>query len=194
LTVSAPEQLFFRLDPADYPDEDVLAGLRALQGGYDASVWRPRPSRPVAPGRRDPRVWSYSLMSAAGLFATRNYGALLLRADDGRIAHSSLVMPRFARFPFMAAQDLQIGATFTAPRHRGKGLALRAIHEIVTRFGEPGRAFWYLTDDSNLASIRVVEKAGFRLAGTGRKKPRMGLKFFGYYDMSPPAGGPDAIN
>jgi RimJ/RimL family protein N-acetyltransferase len=185
--------LFYRLAPDVPPEETALADLRRRQEGYDISYWQPRAGMPFAPGTRDPRVWSYSIMHAAGMFATPHYGALILRGPDGAIDHSSLVMPRFARFPFMGANDLQIGATFTRPAARGRGLALRAIHEIVSRLGEPGRAFWYLTDVTNRASIGVVEKAGFQLVGTGEKKARMGLKFFGFYDISAPAEGRSAF-
>jgi len=30
-----------------------------------------------------------------------------------------------------------------------------------------GRGFWYIVADNNLPSIRVVEKAGFKLVGVG---------------------------
>lgn len=182
--MSDSEHLFFRLDPQQASDPGALATLRDVQPDYQASFWRPGIARPFPPGRYDPRIWSYSLMSAFGMFGTPDYGALLLRDRDGSIVHSSLIMPRFARFPFMGRKDLQIGATFTAPACRGRGLALRAVHEILAELHAPDRAFWYLTDHSNTASIRVIEKAGFRLVGTGKKMPRMGLKFFGFYDMS----------
>lgn len=187
--MSGSDMLFFRLDAAEPPQDRVLAGLRQRQQDHEVSFWQPRPGRPFPPGRLDPRVWSYSVMHAAGMFSSPHYGALILRSRDGAIDHSSLVMPRFARFPFMGVNDLQIGATFTRPEARGRGLALRAVHEIVDRFRAPDRAFWYLTDVTNRASIGVIEKAGFRLIGTGEKRPRMGLKFFGFYDMSAPAQG-----
>jgi RimJ/RimL family protein N-acetyltransferase len=80
--------------------------------------------------------------------------------------------------------------TFTRPDARGNGLALRAVLEIVNRYGDPDRQFWYLTEEANAASVAVIRKAGFELAGTGDKRPRYGLRFLGFYDMAPPAKPP----
>ena len=83
----------------------------------------------------------------------------------------------------MQANDLQIGDTWTDPGHRGKGLAASSIQEIVARCARPGRAFWYLVDDANSASIKAVERAGFSLAGEGRIQKRFGLGILGEYVM-----------
>lgn len=125
-------------------------------------------------------------MYALGLFANRDYAMVMLAANGGAIAHSSMVMPGFARFPFMAAQDLQIGATETGVAYRGQGLAVRAIDEIVERFGRD-RGYWYLTEDANEASVAVIRKAGFRFAGSGDKCPRFGLRALGFYAITNPS-------
>lgn len=132
-------------------------------------------------------------MQLAGMFHAPGYGAVMLSQSGEPVDHRSMIMPRFSRFPFMGVDDLQIGATFTRPEARGKGLALRGTLEIVERFAKPGRNFWYLTEASNPASIAVIRKAGFQLAGVGRKHPRFGLRFLGFYeigaaDQHPPHG------
>lgn len=175
---------------------DVTAARTALEHervrtpGHCASFWQPSLANPFAPGGLDPKLASYTIMNTLGLFDSRNYGAVLLSGEDGTIDHRSIIMPRFVRFPFMAMSDLQIGATFTRPDARGRGLALRAVLEIVNRYGDPGRQFWYLTEEVNAASVAVIRKAGFELVGTGGKRARYGLRFLGFYDMSPSTEAP----
>ncbi|PKN47297.1 MAG: hypothetical protein CVU59_03360 [Deltaproteobacteria bacterium HGW-Deltaproteobacteria-17] len=176
---------FYHLDGRDWQGEARLAAQREA-GDYTASFWRPSIGAPFPPGRSDPRILSYSVMHALGLFSGPDYAMVMLRGADGAIVHSSMVMPGFARFPFMAAADLQIGATETRSAHRGKGLAVRAIDEIVTFFGRE-RGYWYLTDETNEASVAVIRKAGFRYAGSGDKCPRFGLRAFGFYAITHPA-------
>lgn len=173
---------FYRLGtPAG--DDGALADLRARQPAHQAGFWQPSTVRPFAPGGFDPKLASYTFMQLAGMFHATGYGAVLIARPGQPLDHRSMIMPRFARFPFMELDDLQIGATFTRPEARGQGLALRGVLEIVERFARPGRSFWYLTDATNPASIAVIRKAGFELAGTGRKHPRFGLRFLGFYDI-----------
>ena len=135
----------------------------------------------------------FAAMHAIRLFGNRNYAMLVLRDGTGRIAHSSMVFPPFARFPFMAPGDLQIGATFTQPDQRGQGLALRAIEEIVARFGPETETFWYLTAKSNAASQAVIRKAGFAYVGSGSKRPRFGSRLLGYYCLDSVASDDQGI-
>lgn len=176
---------FYHLDGRDWQGDARLADAHRSDD-YAASFWQPSFGTPFPPGRSDPRILSYSAMHALGLFRSRDYAMVMLRDGAGAIAHSSMVMPGFARFPFMAADDLQIGATETRPQHRGKGLAVRAIDEIVGRFGR-ARSYWYLTEVANEASVAVIRKAGFRYAGSGDKCPRFGLRAFGFYAITHPA-------
>lgn len=177
--------LFFALADSDWLGAERLRDLRMQTHEYRLSFWQPSMSRPFPPGRRDPRILAYSVMHATGLFASSSYSMVQLLTPDGSIAHSSLIMPRFARFPFMGLDDLQIGATETSPIHRGRGLAVRAIDETIATLGRSGRTFWYLTEDANTASIAVIRKAGFSLVGRGMKVPRLGLTTFGYYAITP---------
>lgn len=179
---------FYRLSGGSSPDPAV-GGLRLRQPRHHARFWRPSLAAPFPPGRFDPKLASYTAMQALGMFEAPGYGAVLIEREDGTIDHRAMLMPRFTRFPFMAPDDLQIGATFTTPEARGQGLALRAIHEVVEHFARLGRTFWYLTDETNLASVAVIRKAGFELAGTGGKRARCGLRFLGFYDMVPPDRG-----
>jgi GNAT superfamily N-acetyltransferase len=175
--------LFFRLDGSSWAGESRLAASRMQNGGTAVTFWTPSLSSPFPPGRRDPRIWSYSLLHALRQFGCADYSMVTLKDNSGSIAHSSMVMPAFARFPFMGQRDLQIGATETDPAFRGRGLAVRAIDEAIAHFGRD-RTYWYLTEAANAASVSVIRKTGFTLAGTGGKNPRLGFQAIGYYAIT----------
>ena len=114
------------------------------------------------------------------LFQGREY-ALLLRYENGELVHRSCIFPRFYRFPFMGRRDLQVGDVWTAPPYRSRGTAGRALKEILRRFRD--RAVWYVCEESNVASIRVAESAGMRIAGFGTRTKRLGLRVLGQFRM-----------
>ena len=47
-----------------------------------------------------------------------------------------------------------------------------------------GRTFWYVVDEDNASSIRVAEKAGFRLVGSGLRTKRLGLRVLGRFVLA----------
>ena len=81
----------------------------------------------------------------------------------------------------MGKDDLQIGDTWTAEEHQRKGIASFAIKKILELKKKPGRRFWYVTEEDNLASIRAVEKAGFAQIGKGERFDRLGIRLIGSY-------------
>jgi hypothetical protein len=126
----------------------------------------------------------YSVFHRLGVFANPDYSAICVEEEEGKPLHVSCVFPRFFRFPFMAADDLQIGATFTVAGARGCGFAQRALIEAVRRLAKPGRAFWYLTEVANQASCQVAERAGFEMVGHGARMPRFGVGVLGAYRLA----------
>ena len=118
------------------------------------------------------------------MFANGDYG-LLVVYDAGRIVHRSGLFPRYARFPFMTREDLQIGDVWTDPDHRSHGLASFALQELVRAKAGPGRRIWYVVELGNAASIRTVEKAGFTLVGQGARTKPFGLSLLGQFVMAP---------
>lgn len=179
------EVMFFRLDGAAWGGRERVIARRATAPDYAVHFWSPSLRVPFPPGRRDPRIMTYSLMHVAGMFGCPDYAMVMLKHRSGALAHSSMIIPAFARFPFMGSDDLQIGATETPPAFRGQGLAAWAIDEIIARHGSD-RTYWYLTEAANTASVSVIRKAGFTLAGTGDKRPRFGLRPLGYYAINSP--------
>jgi RimJ/RimL family protein N-acetyltransferase len=159
-----------------------------IGGGLDSpywwTVWRPR-SWPALPPRlpnhrfklRFLFRWSLHRLH---LFAGSGSGALLIY-DRRRLVHYSGFTPRYWRFPFVADDDFQIGDTWTDPAHRGRGLASFALQRVVMTLAKPGRRLWYVVEDINKPSIRVVEKAQFILAAKGTWVRPWGLKLASAY-------------
>jgi RimJ/RimL family protein N-acetyltransferase len=154
---------------------------------YSYAIWRPSPLRVWPPNTRGIKLklrflfrW---ILHQLHIFAGRNSGILVVYADT-LLVHYSGFTPRYWRFPFLSDADLQIGDTWTHPAYRGQGLALFALQTIMQAESRPGRRFWYVVEAINAPSIRVVEKAGFCLAGEGAFVKRWGMKLSGAYVMS----------
>lgn len=130
----------------------------------------------------------YLAFHKLGIFASRDYCAVCVDdATTGETLHVSTVFPKYFRFPFMAASDLQVGATFTKDSARGQGLATAALNWAAVHLAAQDRVFWYLTETSNAPSCRVARAAGFSLAGTGFRRPVLGLRVLGKYVLERPA-------
>jgi predicted GNAT family acetyltransferase len=83
----------------------------------------------------------------------------------------------------MKKGDVQIGDVWTHPLFRGKGIASKILETIVADYSSVNKRIWYIVEETNLASIKVVEKCGFDLIGYALKYPRYGCSFLGYYDF-----------
>lgn len=156
----------------------------ALAPEYREDFWRPRFPRLYPDGLK--RFAPHSVLHYTGMFSNPDYSLYLIRRND-EIVHHACVHPRDFRFPFMAADDLQIGVVETWPSERGRGLAAHAIGAIVARYAKAERTFWYIVDRDNTPSIRAVEKAGFTRRGSVEKYRRLGLSVLGSYRFTPPA-------
>jgi RimJ/RimL family protein N-acetyltransferase len=164
----------------------------ALPSGCAGRFWTPSWREPLLPGLPALPFAAWAAMHHLGVFRNRSF-AVYLVTRDGRLVHRSCVLPAWYRLPFMAADDIQIAATHTAPEARGQGLARAAVSAIVARLRAPGRTIWYFADQDNLASLRVIEQCGFTYAGEGVRTRRHGLALLGQYVIdrpAPAAGGP----
>jgi RimJ/RimL family protein N-acetyltransferase len=147
---------------------------------YKMVLWKPSIKEFIPKGTSFYPFLIWSLMHFLRIYPNRKYCVFLIYQDD-RIIHHSVVTPKYFRFPFMEKADLQIGYVWTCPTHRGKGLAKAGIQMILDHHRGLGHRFWYLTEESNVASIKACEKAGFMLFGLGRKKKRLGNNLMGSY-------------
>ena len=175
--------VFYYRSDIGVPENEL--GLRQI---YRSCLWVPsllgaRPQGlPLLP------FFIWWLLHHSRLFANRDYAVFVIYHDD-TVVHRSCVFPGYFRFPFMSHDDLQIGDTWTAPEHRGKGLGTFAVQQVTSLLGKPRRGFWYVVEGGNAASIRVVEKAGFTKVGLGTRTRRLGSRLLGSYIMTTPLGG-----
>lgn len=84
---------------------------------------------------------------------------------DETIVHTSCVIPNCFKFPFLKPGEYMIGPCMTAPDYRGQGLYGRALACITGHPMYRGGVFYMSVNARNAASIRGIEKAGFRLVG-----------------------------
>jgi RimJ/RimL family protein N-acetyltransferase len=171
--------LFYRCDaPAD------PRGDGRLSSAYSWRLWTPRAGGLLPDGLPVFPFGLWTAMHHLRVFANGDYGVLVVY-HAGRIVHRSGLFPRYARFPFMTKEDLQIGDVWTDPDHRSHGLASFALQELVRAKAGQGRRIWYVVEPGNAASIRTVEKAGFTLVGQGARTKRFGLSLLGQFVMAP---------
>lgn len=166
---------FFRRDrelAADaYPAFPSVVQIRSWQP--DADGFPPRGSRAVA----NQLWWG---LAKAGSFARPRFTEIRIE-QNGRLLHRLVVTPAWYRFPFMAPEDLQIGAVWTSPAARRMQLARAAIGEVHRRFGSNGTRFWYVADAANEASEALARSCGYELVATGRRTRRFGMRLLGQY-------------
>lgn len=94
------------------------------------------------------------------LFA--KYEVVYLKKDDRIIGH--LVVSRGGtRISMSNKEDIVIGPIWIVPKERGKGIASKAIGNVLHSMGyEYTYAYEYIESD-NIASIRTVEKNDYKL-------------------------------
>ena len=173
-------------------DHEVLAFIAqtavqvpdALPQGMAFETWAPTIREPFAAG-----LGNYGLVLAAyhylGIFRSRYFGGLYILLD-GKPVHRSFVIPKYFRYTFMGRNDLQIGLTWTDPRHRGAGLATAALRRLVATHHHPDRKLWYIVYADNAPSIAVSSRAGFVEAGRIRRVHPLGLSPFCRYELQQP--------
>jgi GNAT superfamily N-acetyltransferase len=162
------------------------AGEAAPRLPEEAEVrdWRPAEDGlpPRGSWRADNLAWWG--LSALGAFAEPDFSEITIWRS-GELLHRHLLSPRWARFPFMAAGDRQLGDVWTHPGWRRRGLARAALAETRRRLQPRDGALWYVADAANRPSANLAESLGFRLVGSGRRTHPLGIGLFGAYRMDP---------
>jgi RimJ/RimL family protein N-acetyltransferase len=161
--------------------------------GADWRWWLPERDGPprAGPMRAQNSVWWAldQLGKRLGGFAQPGLAELTLVNTTGVLARA-LVTPRWYRFPFMAAADLQIGEIWTRPDARRQGLARAAISEVLRFYARSGQRIWMLVDADNVASATLIRSLGFKLVGTGKRSRPGGIAAIGQFHLSTSDGHP----
>ena len=156
-----------------------VASNRSIDDRYSCEFWRPSLNHIAPQGVSNKFLAVWWLLHWLRLFANRDYCLFLIR-DGKSLVHVCSVFPRYFRFPFMGKDDLAYGM-WTHKEHRGKSIAPFAIQEVMRMLKRPGRRFWHVTEEGNVSSIRVAEKAGFVKVGEGRRISRFGFRALGAF-------------
>lgn len=180
---SEPLQFTYRFYRTGYPPS---APAPILPAEYLWSIWKPGLKNLMPNGMRESRkrFTSRWIMHQLRLFSNRDYQVLVIRhAPNADIVHYSGATGHYWRWPFMRAEDMQIGDTWTHPDHRGRGLARFALFQLLHKLAQPGRDIWYVVDEDNAPSIAVATAGGMTLVGRGiRTSPRV-LRFLHAYEL-----------
>jgi len=97
--------------------------------------------------------------------------------DGERLAHYSIVLPRYYRYPFMGDNDIQIGPYWTAEEYRGRGICPFVIRRIVSDYKFHKECAYVLIREDNIKSQRSAIKGGLDFYGYGIRTKG----FFGQY-------------
>jgi RimJ/RimL family protein N-acetyltransferase len=151
---------------------------------FSLRVWSPGRDGAPPPGSRRFSNWVWWAFERLAVFSRPGFLELTIWRE-GRLAHRLIVTPRWARFPFMGAADLQVGDVWTRPELGGRGLATLAL-ATVQALTDPDDRLWYVVEADNPASIRLAEAAGYRLVGAGRRTRPLGLAAFGRFVLDRP--------
>jgi RimJ/RimL family protein N-acetyltransferase len=146
---------------------------------YTIELWRPGTSSFVPPTMSS-RFFVWWLFHSCGILRNGMYRVLLIR-HNGAVVHRSCLVPRYFRWPFMGANDLQVSSTWTDPAHRGRGLATFALRHLIRSFADRSREFWYISREDNPASITVCLRCGFQFECMMRRTHPWGSLLFGRF-------------
>lgn len=89
--------------------------------------------------------------------------------DGNRTVHTALVVPKCAKFPFLGKNEYEIGPCVTSPDYRRKGSYAYVLEHITTSLEYEGSRFYMIVTDTNIPSVKGIEKAGFEACGTVKK-------------------------
>lgn len=88
--------------------------------------------------------------------------------SEGRVTHTSYLIGKCFKFPFMSSSDFEIGPCYTRADYRGRGIYPSVLSYITQAQGINGN-FYMLVNPCNASSIRGIEKAGFIRIGKTKK-------------------------
>ncbi|MFB6340430.1 hypothetical protein ACE1ET_01850 [Saccharicrinis sp. FJH62] len=142
-----------------------------LPNGYEYFVYRPRLFQlKLHEGNKYVFLFWY-------IFTFGKYFIVYVQHKN-EIVHSSVCLPKFFKFPFMNAHDLEIGPCWTSPNHRGKALYPATLIFIIKEFSGIYSKLYIMSGINNIASQKGIEKAGFSLIGYVFKTKITGRYFF----------------
>lgn len=87
---------------------------------------------------------------------------------SGRVVHTTRVVGKCFKFPFLSKGEAVIGPCVTAEDHRGRGIYPSVLRHVRQSGGY--RAYYMFVNEQNIPSIKGIEKADFQRIGTVKKR------------------------
>ena len=114
---------------------------------------------------------NFRLLAARLMFQIATFGKARLYCyrQNGALVHTSYVIPKCYKFPFLSKYDYEIGPCFTYPQFRGKGYYPQMLKYICSNIGTEKTVFYMIVDANNIPSIKGIEKAAFQRCGNIKK-------------------------
>ena len=103
----------------------------------------------------------------------------LFEKETNKIAHYSNILPKIFKYSFMTKGDLYIVNCFTHKDFRGYGLYPFALSYLASSLNSD--VIWGGVREGNIASIKGLERAGYKKVGEGYKS-----RILGIYKLSNP--------
>lgn len=82
--------------------------------------------------------------------------------DENRIVHTSYLLGKCYKFPFMKKGDYEIGPCVTDKEFRGKGIYPSVITRIICDMQNTANTLYMICEENNAPSIKGITKAGFK--------------------------------
>lgn len=149
---------------------EIQKSLNCPPCEFEIKEYRPTLFKPFAPKEtkrgvknRLSRIWFWLI--------TGGKAKIAYVERDGQMVHTSYVLPKCFKFPFMKKGDFEIGPCVTAQEYRGQGIYPSVLKYIISNYGDDSARFYMIVSDTNAASIRGIEKAGFKRSAILRKTP-----------------------
>jgi len=131
-------------------------------------------------------IW-YLMELLSGFKRKRGF-YIIYDSHSGRIIHYTGFSPGDYRFPFMNKNDIILGPSRTHAQYMRRGLQSYCISRIIKNAVLSKKKYiWYVTDESNIAPRKSVEKIGFILKGYGHRKARTFLRPVPQYRLLQPS-------
>ena len=108
---------------------------------------------------------SISKKALRALFSVITFGKFWIYyvvTDKNEIVHTSYLLGKCYKFPFMSKNDYEIGPCVTKKQFRGKGIYPNVIRYIISDVKDKAKTLYMFCNESNYASIRGIVKAGFK--------------------------------
>ena len=132
----------------------------------DIGVFSPGITRLILNGEK--RTFKLLLVRFLFWISTRGRVKIYYATQNGELVHTSCVIPKCYKFPFLDNEDYEIGPCVTYPKFRGKGVYPWMLKHICSSIGDEKTVFYMIVDETNISSIKGIEKAGFVKCGTVR--------------------------